>query len=374
MLGNPHQYQIAFPGSLARFLSVLDQSTAMSFIRGATGRPLEIADRRPFPPDLTSEELAYRMRLPGAARRPDLDAVELIGAVEPVAALEPLGAVDLSGGTDGFVDFEPAVAPANVLPVEPDGSLVAHAPVEPVRRQAMVRSEAMSSFVRTRLVRDTAATLAALAGVTAIVLAVWPMTAGGVLDETGTPGQNLAVVVPSSTEQPRVPAGPQAFVPGDSWTGSSTAPVPVPTEAPAAAAIPDDVATVDRPVANPSRSSQPPSRSTPPTVRTPRAPAARQPTANPAVPPPNQGPQATPNPVQAPGPIWLPAPTPTPTPTPTPEVTPQPTPTPEPTPDATPDPTPEPTPVPTPDPTPEPTPDPTPDPTPEPTPEPSPNL
>ena len=65
MLRNHYQVDVA-----TRLRNGVDQSTALATIRRVTGRPLEVVDPRPFPPALTADEIAYRIRLPGATTRP----------------------------------------------------------------------------------------------------------------------------------------------------------------------------------------------------------------------------------------------------------------------------------------------------------------
>jgi hypothetical protein len=346
MLGNQRQYQVDVAGSLGRFRDGLDRSTAMSTIRGLTGRPLALADPRPFPPALSSEEIAYRIRLPGATTRP------LVRTVEEVD------------------DAEPALAAAIVEQseqIELGVSPVADAHLGMIRRQAVARSDASGGFLRTRLLRDATATFTGLAGITALILAVWPMTAGGVLDATGTPGPELAVVVPVTTEHTPDATTPRASVAPDLPTGSPILPAAVtPSEEPASTATPGGGST-GSPGRGPARTSDPTQPAASPAPGTPPPPPPA-PSSNPGAPPPVDEPLVTPDPILVPGPTWTPPPTPDPDPTAPPIPTPTPEPTPIPTP--SPEPTPEPTPDPTPEPTAEPTPEPTPDPTPEPTPEP----
>lgn len=332
MLGNQRQYQVDVAASLERFRDGLDRSTAMSLIRSLTGRTLQLADHRPFPPALTGDEIAYRIRLPGASR--------------PVVETG-----------ERLVVSEPAVASAAVQAVHPDDSPAPETVVEPLDRHATGPSDLSGEVVRTRLLRDTTAMVTGLAGIVALVLAVWPMTPGGVLDATGTPGPNAAVLVPVTAGQSPGTVAPQASLVPDASAGSPIAP--------AATVVPAE----DDPVQGPAPTNRPQPRAAQPVVGpAPKSPTAPAPSSNPAVPPPVIGPPSpTPRPVVTPSPTGEPPPPATPTPA---------TPTPEPTPATTPtaDPTPDPTPEPTPDPTPEPTPDPTPDPTPEPTPEPTPDL
>ncbi|HEX6381943.1 MAG TPA: hypothetical protein VF180_11930, partial [Acidimicrobiia bacterium] len=189
MIGNQHREHVAF-GSLERIRIVLEQTAAMAFLRGVIGRPYAFVDRRPFPPDLTSEEIAYRIRLPGATSRP---------VVETMERVEDVGH---------------AVSPTDVQPVEPG-------------RPTRLKGTGFS--VRIRLLRDATA-LAPLAGVIALVLAGWPMSVGGVLELTGKPGPNVSVIAPEATEPSHHTVTPQASVPGDATAASPIAPAPVSSE------------------------------------------------------------------------------------------------------------------------------------------------
>jgi hypothetical protein len=398
MLGNQPQYTADLAGSLGRFREGIDRSTLVSAIRSAIGRPLEVVDRRPFPPDLTAEELAYRIRLPGATTRPIALVAELLAFAEETTEraepadgkvtqpadgeitqpsddepVEPVGewaGEDVNASLEEPpVETEPAgptqadepnnqsdadraarfAAWLEELPVDDDPWHAEPSPVEPVQRPPE-GSEGIGDS-RSRLLRDATATLTGLAGIVALVVAVWPMTAGGVLEATGTPAPDAAIVAPANTPDATAPQASVAPDPGAA-AGSATDPDATdPAQHPATTATPDGAIAVTGPTQGPVRTTDPTPRATQPAATpTPRSPATPSPTSNPAVPPP-ANPSPTPDPTVVAGPTLEPTAEPTPTPTPTPEPTPTPTP----------DPTPEPTPEPTPDPTPETTPDPTPE-------------
>ncbi len=288
MLGNRHQHRVEIAGSLERLRNdlriELDQTATMSFIRRVTGRPFELVDRRPFPPDLTGEEIAYRIRLPGATTRPVARPVEAVERTEapvltavaasvaaPVAAVASFDEPVIASGLPPVEPVATRVLAAVPGPVEPVVTRVASAPLQPVRPQTNRRPEARDPFDRARLLRDSAATLAGLAGVAVLVLALWPMSVGRVLDATGTPGPNVAILAPGATESATDEAAPAASSAGVASPGPSIAPGAAPTDEPAATVTPG---TVNRPANNPPRTNQPVPRATQPAaVGAPRTPA-----------------------------------------------------------------------------------------------------
>ena len=263
MLGNRHQHRVEIAGSLERLRSdlriELDQTATMSFIRRVTGRPFELVDRRPFPPDLTGEEIAYRIRLPGATTRPVARPVEAVERTEepaftavavPVAAVASFVEPVIASGLSPVEPVATRVLAAVPGPVEPVVTRVASAPLQPVRPQTNRRPEARDAFDRARLLRDSAATLAGLAGVAVLVLALWPMSVGRVLDATGTPGPNVAILAPGATESATDEAAPAASsAAGGASSGPSIAPGAAPTDEPAATFTPG---TGNRPGQRPS--------------------------------------------------------------------------------------------------------------------------
>jgi hypothetical protein len=279
-----------------RLGDIVDRSIAMFVFRRLTGRPTEVPDRRPFPPALSPDEVAYRLRLPGATTRP---------IVLPVAT----------------ATVQPAMSPALVGTKRP---------------AAKTRSGP-----RLRLIRDTGMALTGLATVVVVSFALWPSAQGGVLDAVASAGPYVAVA-PSMQAPPA--ASPEAGLalvpamsepPGESPAVTST-PIPGETPEPSAGAAGNSTVVYRPPLASGPRPTVAPGHGPTPTPR------------------PSVGPPTTPAPLPTFGPT--PTPTPTPTPSPQPEPTSMPTPTPEPTPAPTPTPTPDPSPTPTPTPDPTPTP------------------
>jgi hypothetical protein len=291
--------------SVERLRDDVDRSILMFAFRRLAGRPTEVADRRPFPPDLSGDEIAYRLRVDGATSRP---------VTPPVVT---------------------AAVPPMLVRAGPKSRL------EPART---------SSLSRKRLIRDTGIVLAGFASVALVVIAAWPMGHGGVLGTVATGRPDLTVPPPSLIA---VAAVQDSHV----WAPSES-----PTESPAETAIPSEAPSQE--AGNGDGSSlvyRPPLQPVPTASVSPRH--APTPTPSPthgraAIPTPNP----VPTPAQSMAPLPPLPPNPTPTTAPDPTLTPTPTPTTDPTPSPTPDPTPSPTPDPTPTPTPDPAPTPTPDP------------
>jgi hypothetical protein len=318
-------------GQLERLRDLADRSIAMFLFRRLTGRPTEVADRRPFPPALTGDEIAYRLRMPGATVRPIL-------------------------------------SPVVTAPAQPS--------IVRAGRRAERPPEESGSGTRRRLVRDTGITLLGLSTVAVVAIALWPPAYGGVLGAIATPGADLAIASPSQVavaglQQTRVaPVPASSQLPVESL---ATTPTAIPSETPGYEAVPADGSSVIHPppLRPPRRASAAPGRA-PTLTPSPTVGPATMPTPNPtltATPTPTPlltllPPQPAPASTAAPDPLPTAAPdsapTPTPDPAPTPTEDPTPTPATDTSPTPMPDPTPDPTPAPTADPTPEPTPDPSP--------------
>ena len=291
MSGDGDEDQVHPAGPLEWLRDVVDRSIAMFMFRRLTGRPTEVADRRPFPPALSADEVAYRIRAPGATARPVVPSV--------------------------------AIAPAQSSVVR-------------AGRQAIPRPATSGSGTRQRLIRDTGIALAGLAAVAVVAVAAWPSAQSGVLGAAATPGPYFAVAQPSESAA----AAAKEAVPVP-FPASSEAPVEsaATTATPSETTTPEATATggssvIYRPPPRPGATPIPRSALTP----VPRS--APTPT-----PPPTFNAPAKPTPVPS---FGL---TPTPTPESTPFLPPEstPTPTPDPTPISTPDPTPDATPISTPD-------------------------
>jgi hypothetical protein len=315
-----------------------------SLLRRVSGRPLELVDRRPFPPLMTSEEIAYRIGLPETVlpgtRLPELP-------VGPEASARPV--------------MLPVLAVVSGPPVDARLAPVVEAPGivrRPRLRVALGRTVGRgtgrlapsrsgvddATVVRHRLIRDAGATLAGLGSVAVLVIALFPASSGGVLSAIATPDPQAAAVAPVGVAgDSQVAASPGAAMPAVAPSAVATSPV---DQGATDQGATDGSSPISGPPADPG---------------TPRG----------AAPAPTASAKPGPSPTRTQKPDATPLPTPVATPVPDPDATPSPTPEPTsmPTPDPTleaPDPTPSPTPDPTPSPTPEPTPEPTPDPTPEP--------
>lgn len=307
MLSSDDQDRAHPARSLEQLRDIVDGSIAMFVFRRLTGQPTEVVDRRPFPPDLSGDEIAYRLRVDGATSRP-------------------------------------TVLPVITAPVPP--TMVRAGP-QPRREPA--RTGRLSSQL---LIRDTGFILAGFATAALVVIAVWPMGHGGVLGAVATAGPDLTAAPPSQV----------------AVAGIQDSPVSASSESPVESLAATEIPSV---TPSPGGANGDASRVIyrPPLLPAPRASVApgRAPTPTPS---PTNGPAATPTPTptSVPAPSQSLTPPPQSPSDPTPTQAPDPTliPTPAPTPDPTPSPTPDPTPTPTPDPTPPPTPDPTPSPTPDP--------
>ncbi|MEP6639336.1 MAG: hypothetical protein ABJC39_08290 [Chloroflexota bacterium] len=349
--GHASDHVQAAAGPLSGARDVVDQSIGMYLVRRLTGR---LGDEGPVPQapvflapeaepiDLDVETIAYRIGATAPPARPaptvpgNSSAPARVGSMAQVGPTPPPavgGAAKTSGiaavvrvaaartthasatyyGPDGIRRERPLTQEAVPGPVAPSAAAMTASPVtaSPVARRVI------SPAPRQRLVRDTGTTLAVLAIVALVAVALWPSSPAGRPTESVFGAVPDTVTPDASVDASSVEPGPSEVpVPSGAVAGETNTLVASPRSV-----VPGSQAPTIAPASTPT-----PTRTR---IATPRPTPTQAPT-----PRPTSG--VTPSPIATPTPVLTAPPTPSPTAPPTPSPTAPPTPTPTPIPDPTP--------------------------------------